>query len=255
MIKITLLIAVSLLLFSRADALPEDGLTDRGTRFREANERYAGGDYCGASNIYAELIEEGVVHSSLYYNMGNACFRCGELGRAIVYYEKARKISPRDRDINHNLDFVRSRVTEQEANGSFLGIILSKILYLFSLEEIFALEQITAVLLALFGILYINTRRGSRRRPLRICLLCTGILLCCSLLLIASKTMDERNTKAIVLIERVDALSGPGVDNVKVLSIPEGMKVWVDEDRGDWYLIHLSTGRGGWVKKETIGLI
>ena len=38
-----------------------------------------------------------------YFNLGNAYFRLGELGKAIRFYEKARVLIPRDEDLNFNL--------------------------------------------------------------------------------------------------------------------------------------------------------
>jgi tetratricopeptide (TPR) repeat protein len=223
--------------------------------FSEANNLYASGNYCEAAQKYEELIESGLRHAPLFYNMGNACFKCGELGKAIMYYEKAWRVSPRDRDIVENLSFARLRVAEGEKEMGLLEVIISRTVFMFSMKELILLEELTIAILVLSGIMFLNSRRMSRKKIYRITAYTAGVLLLISLCLLSVRMIDERNTEGIVILERVDAMSGPGDDNIKVLSIPEGMKVWVDEERGDWYLIHLSTGRGGWVKKPSIGLI
>ena len=41
----------------------------------------------------------------LFYNLGNACFKSDRLGEAILWYERARLLSPRDEGIGANLHF------------------------------------------------------------------------------------------------------------------------------------------------------
>lgn len=223
--------------------------------FQEAGDLYAEGNYCRAAQIYSDLIEMGFSNSTLFYNMGNSYFRCGELGEAIMYFEKAKRISPRDRDISHNLTFARQKVTEIEKERDLITVVFDSIVFLLSKTELFVLEGTAAILLAASLILYLVSRRRKRKKTFKAIAHVTGGVVLLSMLLLLVRVIDERNTEAIVTVEHVEALSGPGGDNMKVLSLPEGMKVWVDEEKGEWYLIHVSTGRGGWVKKDTIGII
>ncbi|MFQ6103212.1 MAG: tetratricopeptide repeat protein [Candidatus Glassbacteria bacterium] len=225
------------------------------SRFQEANDHYAAGEYCTAKEVYGGLIKDGMRSAALFYNMGNACFKCGELGRSILYYEKAIKISPRDSEIRFNLSFARKSVAETPTEEGILHAILSRTLFFFSTGELLRTEEIAVVALALSGMLFINSRRRKFKRFLKISICITGIVLILSLLLLSVKFIDESSSEAIVVVERVDALSGPGEENMRVLSIPEGMKVWIDEEREEWYLVHLSTGRGGWVKRDTVEII
>ena len=54
-----------------------------------------------------------VEHEDLYLNLGNAYFRMGKVGHAVWAYEKGHALSPRDRDINYNLSYVRSQVRDR----------------------------------------------------------------------------------------------------------------------------------------------
>src|SRR5690606_3967693 len=56
-----------------------------------------------AIEVYKDLINSGFEGTSLYYNLGNSYYRTGKIGLAILYYEKALKLSPGDEDIRHNL--------------------------------------------------------------------------------------------------------------------------------------------------------
>jgi hypothetical protein len=222
-------------------------------RFDEANGLYAGKRYAEALEIYSELVREGVQSPQLYYNLGNAHYKCGKIGRAIQYYEKARKLLPRDRDISENLAFAKRQVSGEEENPGFLRMILSGTVFSFTVKELVALESASALLLSVCGVIAVRARA---RIPgiVRVGLVVFGILVLVSLLFLSVHFLTGRTDRAIVL-ERVEAMSGPGDDFVRILSIPEGTMVWVDEERENWRLIHLATGRGGWVRNDGLGLI
>jgi len=71
----------------------------------EANQAYKDGRFRDAAGRYLQLIENGAVNGHIYYNLGNAYFRLGDLGRAIVHYERARLLIPRDADLIFNLAY------------------------------------------------------------------------------------------------------------------------------------------------------
>ena len=48
----------------------------------------------------------------LLYNLGNAAFRLNQIGRAILCYERARVLLPRDADLAFNLGHARERVRD-----------------------------------------------------------------------------------------------------------------------------------------------
>ena len=49
--------------------------------FDEGNRLYREGDFAGAVELHERILERGVESGELHYNLGNAWFRLGELGR------------------------------------------------------------------------------------------------------------------------------------------------------------------------------
>ena len=86
---------------------PSDG-------FKSANELYDAGKFAEAAAVY-EKIEPKTAH--VYYNLGNAHFREGKLGLAILDYERARRLAPRDPDIVANLKFAEQRLGVDDVNA------------------------------------------------------------------------------------------------------------------------------------------
>ena len=85
--------------------------------------RYNLGDAEYKKSLYEEAIEgfsqamqteDPELQASASYNLGNALYRLGKLEDSIQAYQDALRINPEDRDSKHNLEFVRSKLEEQE---------------------------------------------------------------------------------------------------------------------------------------------
>lgn len=77
-----------------------------------AQKAYDNEEFEKALNHYRS-IERDFRSPSLYYNMGNAAFRAGKLGHAVLFFQKARKMAPWDEDIHHNLELVQQEVQDE----------------------------------------------------------------------------------------------------------------------------------------------
>ena len=87
----------------------------QGAFFDEGNQRYQEGDFDGALERYAQILDDGLESGELYYNIGNTYFKLGELGPAILYYERARRLMPGDGDLLANLELARSLTADEIA--------------------------------------------------------------------------------------------------------------------------------------------
>jgi hypothetical protein len=81
--------------------------------FAEGNRLYQDGDYAGAVERYERIVEAGYDSGALRYNIGNAYFKLGDLGKAILNYERSLRLSPRDEDARANLELARSLTVDQ----------------------------------------------------------------------------------------------------------------------------------------------
>jgi tetratricopeptide (TPR) repeat protein len=77
------------------------------TAYNKGNALYAQRDYAGAAAAYAQALAAGP-NASAHYNLGNAQFKSGKIGQAILHYRRARFLAPRDADVRANLAFARS---------------------------------------------------------------------------------------------------------------------------------------------------
>jgi Tetratricopeptide repeat len=77
----------------------------------EANRLYAAGDFAGAAAAYEELLTKEGPDAAVYYNLGNSYQSLKRYGPAILAYERAKLLTPRDPDLLANLAMARKAAT------------------------------------------------------------------------------------------------------------------------------------------------
>lgn len=96
---------------------------------QRADSAYNKEDYRLAISLYIEDLATHGPDAQVYYNLGNAYYRNGNMGRAVLSYERSLRLDPTDADARHNLEFVRSRIQDRpEDDTSFLATLHHNIL-------------------------------------------------------------------------------------------------------------------------------
>ena len=80
----------------------------RAATLEEVNALYAAGNYGGAATACEELIKGEGASAARLYTLGNARMQLKEYGPAILAYERALLLAPRDSDIRANLKAARN---------------------------------------------------------------------------------------------------------------------------------------------------
>ena len=62
--------------------------------WKQAAEYFDTGQYQQAIGNYHQLLERNFKNPQIYYNLGNAYFKAGDLGYAIWSYRKALRLNP-----------------------------------------------------------------------------------------------------------------------------------------------------------------
>ena len=89
---------------------------------QEADSAYMNDDFIKAAKLYEEIAANEGTSSNLFYNLGNAYYRQGKLGLAILNYERALRLDPSNKDARTNLAFVNSKITDEPGDrGMFIS--------------------------------------------------------------------------------------------------------------------------------------
>ena len=92
-------------------------------QFEEGNSLYQQGSYEEAIEKYSSVLADGFESADLYYNLGNSYFKIGDLGRSVLFYERALRIGGSDPDVIANLELVRSLAADEiEPMSRFWGL-------------------------------------------------------------------------------------------------------------------------------------
>ncbi len=87
-----------------------------------ADSAYMNDNFAKATELYLEIAATEGTSSNLYYNIGNSYYRQGKLGKAILYYEKALRLDPSNKDARANLEFVNTKINYEPCDrGMFIS--------------------------------------------------------------------------------------------------------------------------------------
>src|SRR5215471_10486292 len=89
------------------------------TDFTKANQEFAEGHFKEAISSYEALIHAGQWSANLFYDLGNAYFRTGDFGRAILNYERALALERHHPEATANLQIARDETRALEMDQSW----------------------------------------------------------------------------------------------------------------------------------------
>lgn len=232
------LLTVAMLSDARADA------------FADGNTEYAAGRFKEAAEKYETAVAAGATNAAVFYNLGNAWYRAGDLGRAILNYERALALEPRHPEAAANVRLAREKARALELRKSRWEAFASRgttTHYVVTAAIGFWVLAFAAAALVL----------GRRRSVLLITACVVGVLSC--VIGVSCAYTLESGTRgralAIVLDEKVDARLATADNANTVLTLPPGSEIKVLSTRGDWIYVALPNELRGWIPAQSAELV
>jgi tetratricopeptide (TPR) repeat protein len=227
--------------------------------FSRGNEAYFQGDYAGAVAQYRKLADAGVDDADVYYNLAAAHARNGELGRAVLYLERAIRINPRDEAAEAALSTCRSALGHNRAEKEGEATVQTRPPLSKALVRPFSENQLAWMVavfdLAFFGVLVALriVRRESRRIALGVAAPLLGLLLLAAGAGLAVKSeVLENGRAAIVLLERAELREGPDPRAQVRATAREGQPARILAREGAYLRVRLGGGAEGWMKQKAV---
>lgn len=215
----------------------------------EANQAYKEGRYQAAHDGYQKALRALGANGHLLYNLGNVSFRLNQPGRAILYYERARLLLPRDPDLKYNLGFAREQLrdaipeTESFVSAAFFWLGSQTLAELF-----WCFAAANALFWGLMAIRIFS--RAEWTYYLLLLLLASWLLTGVSFGLKWHQAgADDR---AVILPTEVSVLAGPDIRDTVLFKLHEGAIVHLERAEDGWALIRLQDGKRGWLRSEGV---
>ncbi len=213
--------------------------------FALGNRLYEEHDFQGAAAAYEGALDTGWTDPVLELRLGDAYFEAGQVGRAVLHFERAHRLAPRNADVQHNLRLARERVASTEspplapaeaaarwlatrAGGDNLAAVLF-VLYL-------------SVLGLVAFRLWTKTASPWIRRALLV-LVPLGLLV--AVAAVATARYEAR-PRAVVVADTAALRAAPSASAAVAATMPEGTVLPVTAERGAWRGVRLPDGTTAW---------
>src|SRR2546423_3904212 len=210
--------------------------------FEKANQEFAQGHFKEAISSYEALIRDGQWSANLFYNLGNAYFRIGDFGRAILNYERALALDRHHPEATANLQIARDEARSLEMQPSRL----ERYLQLATANQ-FSIVATVAFWIALFSLAALLFRR--RRSAAMTALLFVMFLIFAGAIFAIWQLErgSEGRSLAIVTGKDVQARLATADTANSVLALPPGSEIKILSTRGDWIYAALPNTLRGWI--------
>ena len=239
--------------------LTTSGLRAQEEIFQQGNRLYQEEDFPGAIEAYEAVRSAGYEGAALHYNLGNAHFKAGDLGRAILEWERALVLAPGDEDALANLELARSITADAIEPLPTFWLLSAVSWWVHWLPRgVLILFVGGAWLAAGAGVI---ARVWSKRPDVRwaaswVAVTAAAIFVLFGANLFVRELGVGRAERAVILVDAVQVRSAPAEDDdLTVFEIHEGTRVRIEQRTGEWTEVVLDDGKVGWVPNQAFEVI
>lgn len=214
------------------------------TLFQQGNTLYGQGQYQEALQLYTRIIKEDGFSAPLLYNLANCYAQIGQIGPAVLNYERVLLLSPGNSDARGNLDLLRKNS----------GLFQEELPWFQRAASFFNLDQWTLLagfcwsLFALVNLAGIRFANGKNVRR--------WIGGGCMFFLVLAGTgacfQYRQQDAAIVTGGDARLLLSPFPASASVGTLQEGRLIYPLTQHGPYSLVEEPSGRTGWLESKAI---
>lgn len=228
----------------------------------QADSAYSADNFPMAERLYKEALIHHGTSSVLFYNLGNTYYRQGNLGMALVNYERALKLDPSNSDARINLEFVKGKIADRQIDeGSIMETLWDNTVTLFKADT---WAWIAVVLFALFlaGLVTYLFSRVVIVRKISFFGGAIVFILCAAAIIIsfAAANRIESDSWAIVLPPASQLSTSPRearTQSEEAFLLHEGTKVEIVDSvqtsgEGKWYEVLVAGRERAWIKAADV---
>lgn len=192
---------------------------------------------------------------AIYSNLGYCYFKIDDRANAVLNYERALRLSPRDKGLKEVLKTLNDQLENQifEIPEFVLVRVYNSVVTLFN-SSVWAFLQL--FLLGLIVILVAVVLFKFRfRKYLYIISSLVLLMLVTSLMSQHKKYLESNRDYAIVMKNDISLMTAADERSGGIALLSAGTKVNVIDEIAEWYKVMLSDKSVGWLKKEELEII
>ncbi len=232
------------ILFFSLNALAQQNLLEK------ANEHYTNQEYHQAIEAYNEILNGNLESAEVYFNLGNAYFKSGQVTQAIINYERAKLLAPKDEDIQFNLELANQHVVDaiDPLPKVFFIRWWNNIANQFSTDGWAKISISSFILVLILSGLFLFTRTiAIKRLSFWLGIFIIGISIFSYNFAARQKNRMKNHNFAIITQPSVTVKSSPSESGTDLFLIHEGLKVEIKDSLGNWIEVRIADGNQGWL--------
>jgi hypothetical protein len=223
--------------------------------FKQGNAAFEQGKFSEAITTYESLKANGSRSWMLEYNLGNAYYRSGQLGKAVAHYARAFRLNSGEGDVIENLNLASTKAGDPLLPSSGLATFFWRLFYFFSLNTLTLFASLFFLSLCGLGFSRLSGV-GKFSGELWVLLGCAFFTFSGWL---GARWSVQSQAMGIVVTSVAEVRSGPNTSYPANFTIPEGRRVLVLEEQEPvqgWLEIGVpQEGLKGWVPGASIETI
>ncbi|RJS25757.1 SH3 domain-containing protein [Corallococcus sp. H22C18031201] len=220
--------------------------------FQQANEAYAREDYTAAREGYDKLLAHGFGGPDVLYNLGTTHLAHGDLGRAVLSLERARKQGGKAPDLESNLALARARQVDKVVGATADEPFLSRV----TAATDGAMVSWVFLGAWLVGFALVLARRAWPWARGTVTAVLAGLCLTAAVpagaLLAAHVWVHQNVHEAVIVSPTVAARELPRDGARSLFEVHAGLKVQTLDESGRFVRIRLPNGLEGWAEREGV---
>ena len=224
------------------------------TIFFRANALYGDERWAEAAAEYERVIAAGWESGNLYFNLGNAWFRAGDVGRAVLDYERARRLLPRDPDVHANLGYARELAGDPRDESVWARLVFPLAGRATTDELLVAASAVYTTMMALLTLALFLPRLafGARRTTAATAV---ALLVVTSSAVYRLATLDGPSWAVVVGRDEAPVRFEPSAGGTVHFQAKPGTMVRLLGAREGWAQVQRADGRRGWVEQTAVATL
>jgi tetratricopeptide (TPR) repeat protein len=209
-------------------------------QFAKANQEYAQGNFKAAIEDYNAIVRSGQLSANLFYDLGNAYFRAGQFGRAILNYERALAVDRHHPESQANLQVTRDEAHAFEMQPSWFERYSN-----FASVNQYSIMAAVAFWVGIFCIAMMMFARRRRAGTLVLSILSLSIFVVAAFAVY--RINGDSQGLAIIVGYKAEARLATADNAGSLLALPPGSEIKIVSTRGDWVYAALPNNLRGWI--------
>lgn len=212
------------------------------------------GDYKKAIEAYESVVQEGYIGHELFFNLGTAYSKIGNVSQSILNFEKALRLSPLDKATKEQLMQLNIKLQDKPSIYQDTGLLafIKKVQFALSIDAWAFLSVFWMVMFAAVIFLAYKFQQWKVRKWLFLSSIVWFILSGFTLLM-ARNNYHARylHTEGIVNKESIKVFNQSNLNSSILFNLHLGTKVEIDDSTSSLYHIEFAE-KSGWISMQDV---